>query len=429
MPSDGMHGRRDATVASSSKIQLASSSRNSKVAPARPNIFGDANDEDDEDERHDKYPGSSTHGSRSRNREGGSAARSLRDEQLSSFDPSGKSSSSKDRAPPRVIPVTAGLDWREDRKRRTLGRSAILATSDAVPASNEAEEIKREPSLNQATTASGNSDDKEAVQALLAGEGFGGSGRTRQDLVIPMADETEQLHHDIDTRPEAPTLDDYAATPVEEFGMALLRGMGWKEGMGTGKDGRGIQRAPEPKKRAALLGLGAKERPVETPAKGGPSSSLSSSRRSHHHRSKKDEMKYTPVIRRPSDHSSSSTSTPQPSATGHASSQKSESRDPNRRPDRYTDSRSSREGSDRADRSHRDRDSTSRYNDRHSHRDRDRERSRSPSSRDRERERHRDRDRDRDRDHARDHTDTSRHRHRDRDRDRSDNRRDRRSDR
>lgn len=34
---------------------------------------------------------------------------------------------------------------------------------------------------------------------------------------------------------EESTLDDYQAIPIEQFGMAMLRGMGWSEKRGIGK--------------------------------------------------------------------------------------------------------------------------------------------------------------------------------------------------
>ncbi|KAJ1026966.1 hypothetical protein NDA16_002259 [Ustilago loliicola] len=245
-------------------------------------------------------------------------------------------------AAPRVIPVASNPDWRQDRKQR-LGMASNLeslgplvsmrrADSLAVPGSSNTsatngnintdaintEHQKRglelrksrprqdaaaegastdavgtEPSpaaAGPSTASQGAGTDQEALKALLAGEGVGTSN-TGEPLIIPQESESEILQHDIDSRPEAPTLDDYAATPIDQFGMALLRGMGWKEGMGAGKGGKGPQQAAEPKKRAALLGLGAKERPA-----GSTSLLSSSSSRSHKPKDRRD-YKYVPVIK------------------------------------------------------------------------------------------------------------------------------------
>ena len=96
--------------------------------------------------------------------------------------------------------------------------------------------------------------DEEALSALL------GERRERKgpDLVIPVATSTTGRITEADAykravrdAPEASTLEDYERIPVEEFGAALLRGMGWK---GEKQEG-----AKEVKRRQNLLGLGAKE--------------------------------------------------------------------------------------------------------------------------------------------------------------------------
>jgi G patch domain/KOW motif-containing protein len=59
----------------------------------------------------------------------------------------------------------------------------------------------------------------------------------------------------------------YEALPVEEFGLALLRGMGWKEGEGVGRK-RQVVEAKMGVRRPERLGLGANPAapaPVERP--------------------------------------------------------------------------------------------------------------------------------------------------------------------
>lgn len=342
---------------------------------------------------------------------------------------------------PRVIPVVSNLDWRQDRKER-LGRASNLqalgplvsmrrADSTAVPGSASETRDNRDPNTDAINTevqkrglelrqpkSSGqdassqnrtpehadrveipnasaaplsnnntNAADthEEALKALLAGQGVGSSG-SGEPLIIQQESESELLQHDIDSRPEAPTLEDYAATPIDQFGMALLRGMGWKEGMGAGKGGKGPQQAAEPKKRAALLGLGAKERP-------GAASSLpasSSSSRSYRPKDRRD-YKYIPVAKAES---------PKPS------NGRSADADRRQHEDRHSESRSRREKDDR----HSD-------HSRSSHRYRSKS---PPSSRDYHRDRHRD-DRPRDdrdagrRSHTSSRSDRDRKSHRDRD--------------
>lgn len=330
---------------------------------------------------------------------------------------------------PRVIPVASNLDWRQDRKQR-LGMASNLqslgplvsmrrADSSVIPGSRTApqteqdmnadaintEEQKRglelpksrpkqeapvaeSPSTDAGDTApqtmSGGptvdteeaGTDQEALKALLEG-GRAGTSDPAEPLIIPQESESEMLQHDIDSRPEAPTLDDYAATPIDQFGMALLRGMGWKEGMGAGKGGKGPQQAAEPKKRAALLGLGAKERPA-----GSTSLLSSSSSRSHKPKDRRD-YKYVPVIKGDQGASNGRSATPESRSRddGHADHQ---SRDRSAPRDERNSNRNDRHATSRDGSRHESSRSSS-----HRHRSRS-----PPSSRSKDHDRHRDRRRD-----------------------------------
>lgn len=118
--------------------------------------------------------------------------------------------------------------------------------------------------------------DEIALQALIRESKGETEGRT--DLVIESAkrevdegypvrlDETGSFRVDVASRPEPATLDQYNAIPVEEFGAALLRGMGWKEGqsIGRGKYGTSAtdyrsQTPRIPERRPGFLGIGAKD--------------------------------------------------------------------------------------------------------------------------------------------------------------------------
>ncbi|SPO38330.1 uncharacterized protein PSFLO_03807 [Pseudozyma flocculosa] len=267
-------------------------------------------------------------------------------EELVSFDRNGavKRNRSPPRQGPRVIPMTANLDWRQDRKKRlgleekarsmgslnsmkAFGRPSTSGTANqpsagdgptaAVPERINDQEQKKGLQIRQRPEQPDDAMDEDArgaadrdatppadlggsltpppetaeqaaIRALLAGQGVGSSSAPNAELVISQPDEKDLLQSDVNTRPEAPTLDDYAATPIDQFGAALLRGMGWKEGMGAGRNGKGPKTAPEPKKRAALLGLGAKERPVDPSL---PSSGARSSR------PPRPDRRYVPVVR------------------------------------------------------------------------------------------------------------------------------------
>ena len=115
--------------------------------------------------------------------------------------------------------------------------------------------------------------DEEAVAALM-GE------RKGKELVLPVVKneidegdiftgrangsgvyEEDAFKADVASRPDSASLDDYATVPIEEFGAALLRGMGWKEGDVVGKRKDRVVKPRVLERRPQLLGLGAKEVP------------------------------------------------------------------------------------------------------------------------------------------------------------------------
>ena len=112
-------------------------------------------------------------------------------------------------------------------------------------------------------------EDEIALAALLDD----GSGNRRKNAVIQQMgnarltgqDETADFRQDVALRPNSSTLEDYAAMPVEEFGMAMLRGMGKKRrANGEVIDLNGEKKDENPRKsrkNEGFLGIGAKAQP------------------------------------------------------------------------------------------------------------------------------------------------------------------------
>lgn len=181
----------------------------------------------------------------------------------------------REKTPPRVIPVEPNRDWRADMRRKQLEKAPHLQVKAKEDEENvKGEEMKfgltilrkdgGENGQEEAEKAEGESmedvrDDltdaqrleKKALEALL-------NGKASDEHVIPVQADEDTFRKDVDDAPEAPSLAAYEATPIEGFGAALLRGMGWKGEDNTTKNAA-AQKTKEPKRRPALLGIGAKE--------------------------------------------------------------------------------------------------------------------------------------------------------------------------
>lgn len=152
-------------------------------------------------------------------------------------------------------PMKVGLQFVE---RSTAGMTIAegdVAMSDAKDEDAEGEEA----------TEVEKSEDQLAMEALLAGDKAkastltipAASGNVADDRIF-VQNEDDAYRADVASRPDAATLEEYTAVPVEEFGAALLRGMGWKEGESIGKSGSTGNKPRIVEKRAAFLGIGAK---------------------------------------------------------------------------------------------------------------------------------------------------------------------------
>jgi hypothetical protein len=219
-------------------------------------------------------------------------------------------------------------------------------------------------------------EDQRAIRALLA-DADGGDGPEGPTVdIIPISStrhaptEDDAFKQDLDELPDEATLQDYDRIPVSQFGMAMLRGMGWKPGEPASRNKKGgIVEPWLPPSRPALLGIGAKEREIFDDGSGG--------RRT----ASRPERKYVPLVRKESERSSSPRSQP---------ASRSESRRTSRSPPRRE-----RKEDDKDRRRDRDREQDR-------ERDRDRDRERDGRNRDRESEREKDGRRDRERSSRRD---------------------------
>ncbi|KAI4201057.1 MAG: hypothetical protein LQ350_003486 [Teloschistes chrysophthalmus] len=160
-----------------------------------------------------------------------------------------------------------------DLERNEVSTAAGLAFAmkDEDGDTSMAEEL-RAAQVNGVTLQKEKTVDEEALEALM------GDGKRKSTLIIPatklqatedadmrdasaILNEDDLFRSDVASRPDPASLDDYARVPVEEFGLGMLRGMGWKEGEVVGKRKDQVRTARVVERRPALLGIGAKEVP------------------------------------------------------------------------------------------------------------------------------------------------------------------------
>ncbi|KAF9495292.1 hypothetical protein BDN71DRAFT_1482738 [Pleurotus eryngii] len=219
---------------------------------------------------------------------------------------------------PLIIPALKNRDWREvARKRRTAtqfvpasgaaqtgadGSVGGLGTRDYINSGpvliglqvkSKVEdkdavmsEIKEEETTEVKMEEGQETEDQRALRAILAGVNGNNNGEPSIDIIPTPVSEEDALKQDVADLPDSATLTDYERVPVSQFGAALLRGMGWKEGTAASKKGKGMVEPYLPEARPALLGIGAKEKEAlddGRPKKGG---------------SKRPEKRYMPVVRK-----------------------------------------------------------------------------------------------------------------------------------
>lgn len=176
------------------------------------------------------------------------------------------------RGQPAYVPPSAAASTGADGSVGGLGtRDSInagpvlsgLQVRAAPPTAPEPTSASPSPAPDADTDVPMPSEDEAALRAVLAEASGEDPIYTGPALAIAPVSETDALRQDVADLPDAATPADYARVPVAQFGAALLRGMGWKEGTAaTRKPNRGLVEPYLPAARPALLGIGAKEQEV-----------------------------------------------------------------------------------------------------------------------------------------------------------------------
>ncbi|KAH0348627.1 hypothetical protein KCU83_g6093, partial [Aureobasidium melanogenum] len=191
----------------------------------------------------------------------------------------------KEEKKPLVITALANRDWREASKRQRAQKYGITteqldARTQAAQNADGADKVVKEteavkyglnvfaPSASASAEDTQQEEEPEQLQEekpeqqktadQLAIDALTGAAPT-STLTIPTAavSEEDAFNDSYHSAPPAPSLSDYAAVPVEEYGAAMLRGMGWKGPSSTSQPKPIKKGQLPPAKRPALLGIGA----------------------------------------------------------------------------------------------------------------------------------------------------------------------------
>ncbi|GFS01519.1 G patch domain and KOW motifs-containing protein [Elysia marginata] len=146
-----------------------------------------------------------------------------------------------------VIPLIKQNKWRGATVEENLPKeNSSSATFDKVP--ENVDELAVKEILLETKRYNEDWDDRGQVSSSL-------SIPLLMQNKVPDGFESDD-HLDVSLRPDVPDDADYEQIPIEHFGMAMLRGMGWTKDRGIGKNGKSI--APiEALLRPKGLGLGA----------------------------------------------------------------------------------------------------------------------------------------------------------------------------
>ncbi|XP_053552190.1 G-patch domain and KOW motifs-containing protein [Bombina bombina] len=142
---------------------------------------------------------------------------------------------------PLVIPLIRTNKWSRPDKPQETGGSVVPQTEEDSVLSQAVKELIEESRRSQ-------EDDSTVDQTLSI-------PLLMQNKVPDGLEDGDKV--DVSLRPESAEAADYESVPVEQYGMAMLRGMGWKEGEGIGRTFKQDVKPLEQKLRPKGLGLGA----------------------------------------------------------------------------------------------------------------------------------------------------------------------------
>ncbi|XP_067678697.1 G-patch domain and KOW motifs-containing protein-like [Haliotis asinina] len=171
-----------------------------------------------------------------------------------------KSSKPTDTAPKQfVIPLIKSNNWRTPFLEKKDQPKEENDKTNSISSKDDTEHKVQKENLTLTEQAT-----KEIIEATaLENQSWSDRGQPDPNLSVPLlvrnkvpeGFETDDKL-DVSLRPDGPEDADYDQIPIDQFGLAMLRGMGWKDGEGIGKN-KELVPPPEAILRPKGLGLGA----------------------------------------------------------------------------------------------------------------------------------------------------------------------------
>lgn len=154
----------------------------------------------------------------------------------------------------KIIPKLEN-SWRPEKRMKNIMVESDLSVTTEDRFETETLSAGPQPNVQYGLTLAAKKSSEESAGIEANGHAYS-TGQQEAGLSFPEL-ELQKLKADINSLPDETSLDAYENVPVEEFGEALLRGMGWEKGKPIGRNCKTVVVPIEHTKRVGREGLGA----------------------------------------------------------------------------------------------------------------------------------------------------------------------------
>lgn len=157
----------------------------------------------------------------------------------------------------KVIPMQEN-SWRPEKRMKNIMMESDLTSSTEDRFETDTLSAGSQPNVQYGLQLKRKPSDPEEETLAHQSETLDDSIANDHDVEPPARDrDLQKLREDVEALPEETSMDAYENVPVEEFGEALLRGMGWEKGKPIGRNATHVVAPIEHVRRVGREGLGA----------------------------------------------------------------------------------------------------------------------------------------------------------------------------